>query len=355
MRFDVLSLVDKLTPSVRREFLRAVADIRNSASMTRLIQAVERGDASMVARVLNLREDMLAPITEALRGAYVAGGQASLEALPRITDPATGAGAVFRFNGRNPRAEDWLRASSSRLVAELVDGQVELIQGVLSAGMARGANPRTVSLSLVGRINRSTGRREGGLIGLHSQFSQYVDNPLWHADPVRNPPGALQQLTSGDKNMMRGYLTRAARDRRYDSIVRRAIKDGKPVDAGTARKISGKYSDKLLRVRGNNIARTELLGSLHASQDEGLQQLVDGGMLRPDQISATWDASEDMDTRPSHSAMEGQQMAADGTFTTGAGYRLRYPGDRELGAPAEEVINCRCRKVVRIDHLKGLE
>ena len=208
--------------------------------------------------------------------------------------------------------------------------------------MARGQGPRSAALDLVGRLNRATGKREGGIVGLNS---------LRVADADR----ALSELLSGDVAQMQNYLRRKLRDRRFDSVVRSAIREGRSVPAKQARKIIDRLRERSLFQRGETIARTELLPSLHSAQDEGLRQLIDGGKLQASQIKETWDASEDDDTRDSHRAMDGQSVYFGQPFVTGNGHRLRYPGDRSLGAPAEEIINCRCRKVIDIDHLAGIQ
>ncbi|RIH89456.1 hypothetical protein [Calidithermus roseus] len=43
-----------------------------------------------------------------------------------------------------------------------------------------------------------------------------------------------------------------------------------------------------------------------------------------------------------HRRMEGVTVPLEQPFVTPAGSRLMYPGDRSLGAPAGEVVNCRC-------------
>jgi len=43
-----------------------------------------------------------------------------------------------------------------------------------------------------------------------------------------------------------------------------------------------------------------------------------------------------------HRAMRGQTVKVGEPFVTPRGYRLLFPGDRSLGAPPDEVINCRC-------------
>lgn len=204
---------------------------------------------------------------------------------------------------------------------------------------ATGTAPRTVALDLVGRINPVTKKRQGGLIGLANNQKQWADS-------------AYEELRSTSPKMLRKYLSRKARNKRYDPLVRRALKEGRPLKVEEARKLVGAYRNNLLRLRGEAIARTELLRSLNAAQDEGLQQLVDDGKLQADQIARIWDASEDLDTRDSHSHMEGDRRQLGEAFTTGNGHQMRHPGDASLGAPAEEIINCRCRLIVDISFLR---
>jgi len=129
----------------------------------------------------------------------------------------------------------------------------------------------------------------------------------------------------------------------------RAIRDEKPVSVGDAQKLVSRYRQALLRNRGEMIARTELLGSVHAAQDEGLEQLIEDGKVSRQNVKAKWDAANDSATRDSHRAMDGQVRRQGDPFVSGNGYQLMYPGDRSLGAPAEEIIQCRCQKRPDID------
>lgn len=246
---------------------------------------------------------------------------------------------VARFDGRNPRAERFLTGQSSQLVREIVEDQRDAIRRVLTAGMEAGQNPQAVALDIVGRVNRATGRREGGMIGLHSQQIEWAE-------------AAHAQLRSGDPAQLRAYLERRARNKRFDWLVMRAANDGKPVSAADARRIIGKYRDNLLRLRGETIARTEMLRSLHEAQDEGLRQLIDAGKLDADQVTRVWDATGDGRVRDTHRAMDEQKTGLNGVFTSPTGAVLRYPGDQS--APAAETINCRCAVRIEIDYFKGL-
>ena len=336
----ILDLLDALAPEVQAAFLRSVQNIQSDVQLQLLIGAYESGDIDGFIRLLNIENAYFAPLDQALSNAYAQGGDWAIDGLKAMAS-AQGATIVGRFDGRNPRAEAFLRDRSSGLIVEIVADQVASVRTALAANMTAGVNAKTASLDVVGRVNRATGRREGGLLGLTKQQAGYTQN-------------AMAQLRSGDPAQMADYLTRKRRDKRFDATVRKAIKAGKPVSSGDAQRMVNRYTDRLLKLRGETISRTELLGSLHHAQNEGLQQMIDAGRIEADAITRTWDASNDGDTRDSHRAMEGTTPDASGAFTTGDGYRMRYPGDVSLGAPAQEVINCRCRVVQSIDFLMGL-
>lgn len=55
----------------------------------------------------------------------------------------------------------------------------------------------------------------------------------------------------------------------------------------------------------------------------------------------TWKTFGDAKVRLSHKAANGQRVPLDMPFTVG-GYEMMFPNDSSLGAPAGEVVNCRC-------------
>ena len=149
-----------------------------------------------------------------------------------------------------------------------------------------------------------------------------------------------------------GYFSRARRDKRYDRLVMRAIKDGKPLAEADIRQIMQRYRDRLLNLRGETIARTEALNALRAGRHEGYQQLIDSGNVRADQVTVTWSATMDGRTRDSHQALNGQNIRFGQLFTSPlTGARLEYPGDTTHGAPGEETIACRCLAEYSIRYL----
>lgn len=342
MAKTLLEILDELAPVVREAFLASIDDIKSVADMEALERLYRRGDVEGFIRALNLEPEFFEPFREALRSGYTRGGQELMAALPLSKAPGTR--IVARFGVRNLRAENWIRNSSSKRVTDILDTTKEAIRETLKTGLSQGRGPRSVALDIVGRKDRVTGRRIGGQIGLTSKQSEHVRN-------------AYRQLTSSDPTELRKYLKRSLRDERYDRTVIRAIKEGRPVPAADARRITAVYEDAYLRYRGEMIARTEMLQSLHAAQDEGLSQLVEKGKLKNEQIKRIWDASEDADTRDTHRQAEADSRANPARkgepFTVG-GYKMMYPGDASFGAPAEEIIACRCRVIIDLDFISEL-
>lgn len=334
---NINELIDELEPQVRQAFLDAVQSVSGSASVARLESLIASGDIEAVLSLLNIAPNMFDPLTQQLTAAYHATGAEYAASLGVQPHARRGVDAMVRWDSTNPRATAWIQTNSAQLVTEISENIRTGIRAHLATSVTDGVAPRRAALDLVGRIDRTTGRRVGGIIGLHSRQIGYVQN-------------AARDLQSRD---FRSYLSREARDRRFDSVVRRAARDGVAIPQTTIDRMVARYSDNLLRQRGEDIARTEMLQGFHNAQDEMVNQMVDDGQISRDQVTERWDASEDSATRSSHKFMDGQVADQNGVFTTGAGYRMRYPGDRSLGAPAQEIINCRCRKIVDIDFIRG--
>ena len=327
-------LLSKLEPALNKAFLEALELVKSDVQIARLTEALQRNDINAAMDALSFDPAVFRAFEKALAEAYESGGDAGMGSLPRIRNPAGGR-FVFRFGVRNPRAEQWLRNHSSNLITRIAAEQREVVRTALVAGLERGANPRSTALDIAGRFNRATQRREGGLLGLSAPQAEYVTTD-------RN------ELLSGNPDQMRNYLTRKRRDKRFDSVVRRAIADEKSVPVDTVVRATGRYSDQLLRLRAETIARTETLASLHAGQDEAFRQAIDKGAVQENQVRRIWRTAGDGRVRDSHSNMSGDSVGLNERFSNG----LLYPGDPS--GPASEIINCRCHLDIRIDYLANV-
>lgn len=86
--------------------------------------------------------------------------------------------------------------------------------------------------------------------------------------------------------------------------------------------------------RAEAIARTETISSCNYI-DQSVWEMDDHV------IGKEWSATGGPRTRETHSTASGQRVAKDKPFIVG-GYRMMHPGDNSMGAPAKEIINCRC-------------
>jgi len=287
---DIQRALEQIEPQLRDAFIEAVQRITDNVELGRIEALIREGRIDDALRALNINPTLFSGLHEAERAGLVAGGNLVLSGL-KIRDPFTGSRVVLGFDGRALRAEQWAAQASSRLITEIVDDQMQMAREVIRAGIEAGRNPRSIALELVGRIDKATGKRSGGFIGLTGQQARWVMN-------------AERQLRDLDA----GYLSRARRDKRYDRLVLRAIKDGKPLAEADIRQITGRYRDRLLNLRGETIARTEALNALRAGRHEGYEQLIQSGKVRADQVTVTWSATMDGRTRDSHQALNGQKI-----------------------------------------------
>ena len=340
------ALVEDYAPIIRNAFLLAIADISDSVILRDLIKAIDDGDPTRAFLLMGIDDASLRPITDAIETAFSAGGVITAEAFPKRI--RTVDGARFRFNMRAPRAEKWLREeSASKLVKGMQDQAQTLVQDVLARGVTDGRNPRSIALDLVGRIDRTTGRREGGAIGLTPRQETWV-----------------AQVRADLENLDKNYFTRTLRNEQFDKIVQRAIDANKPLSTAEIEKLVGQYRNNALRYRGEVVGRSEAIESLNRGQYESLRQGVDTGAIKQSAVKRVWDsAGNDGRTRDSHLAMEKQTELApvglDEPFVFPSGANLMFPGDRitstgDAKAIAKETIQCRCRVRIDVDWFAGL-
>lgn len=323
---ELQQLLARLEPTIARAFERAVGQIRSQARLMELEAAVAANDLDGALRAAGLRAGSWTLVTEAARSAYIEGGQfAAASGVPRRLG--------FQFNPLNPRALEWISTHSADLVTELNLKQRAAIRTAMTLGNEAGRNPRSIALDIVGRVGR-TGRRQGGAIGLHEQFSGYVAN-------------ARRELESLDRN----YFTRVRRNRRYDAMVRRAIESGKPLTHREVDMLVGRYSDRLLQTRGEAIARTEMVSAYGSSSDEAMRQVVEEGLAQQDAVEKFWQHAFTGNDRPGHVALSGTTVLLGVPFVNPVtGNQMQFPGD----GPASERVNCHCIVMHRVDFSRTL-
>jgi len=272
----------------------------------------------------------LGPILDGIENAYQKAAETTVESWPKVIQSPIGP-VVFTFDMRNPEVEQNIRTASSLLITRISDEVRENVRATLESGVIRGENPRTVALDIVGRINPSTKQREGGVIGLTERQTKAVDN-------IR------RSLEQGQKK----YFEYELRDKRFDKLVKKSIDTGIKLKPEEIEKLVTAYKTKALRYRGEMIARTETAQAFGRAEWDSIQQAIKEGIIKHKFVEKSWQDTSDGRTRTTHRVMGekykySKPIGIDEPFVSPSGARLNFPGDTSLGAPAAEVVACRCR------------
>ena len=325
--------------AIEAAFLQSIQGIVDDIVLTRVIQALARGDIDAAVDAVDIDRAAFSAFESAFRSNYESVGSAtsSLMAPVRALD---GTRITIRFDARNPRAEEWLSTwSSERITGDLVPEQRQVIRDTMTRGLARGDNPRTTALDMAGRV--VGGKRQGGIIGLTGPQQATVD---WVKDA----------LASGDQDALRRYLNLGRRDKRLDAQIKALIKGGKPATRELREKVVTRLSDSYQKLRAETIARTESMRSLNAAEEEAFRQALDKSGSSEQFVTREWSSARDKRTRDSHGALHGTKVQGlTQPFVTSNGHRMMRPGDDSLGTPAGEIANCRCIQYIEIDYFQA--
>lgn len=308
----------RLAPGLRRAVEEAFADVASAADVSQIIAAIERGDIEAVMALLNLGDEYTGPVSRAVDGIFYAGGAYTMSRLPRgrvgragPTLPGrTGEPGVpmlrVKFDGRHPRAEQWVRMRAADMIQGISESQRRAIAEVIEAGIREGRNPKSIALDLVGRIRGN--QRVGGMIGLTGRQAETL-------------------MRRREKLLAKGLSLNEV---------------DKQISIDTTR---------ALRSRAETIARTETISALNAGRYEGIGQLIDSGKVEAAAVTIKWSATMDKRTRDTHATLNGKTVRYGEAFVSETGGRMRFPGDRTLGAGAADVINCRCYAFIEVNFL----
>lgn len=210
-----------------------------------------------------------------------------------------------------------LRQSALEFIREITEAQRKAIRSVLAEALEQGLSPAEAA------------RRFKAQIGLTA-------NQMASVGRYRS------LLQSGSSEA----LNRTLRDRRFDATVGRAIDRGVQLSAQQIDRMVDRYQSRMLDMRAETIARTEMLSTVNAAKHQATIQMATKVDLEMNRIQRTWRSVSDLRTRDTHRAMNKQVRGVNQHFISPSGAKLMYPGDRS--APAGEVINCRCSLQIKI-------
>lgn len=335
-------LLAQYEPRVASAFREAIEQIKSSVVLKTIVERLERGDIAGAVVAVQFEPEAFAALEMSLREAFNAGGINMAQSLPSLVAP-DGTRVLFQFGVRNLEAERLIREQLVTLVTNITDDQQEALRFAFQTGLAAGRNPTATALDVVGRVNRITGRREGGTIGLTSRQVEFIYGET----------GARANLLSGDPERMKRYLDLKTRDRRFDRTVAKAIREGKPVPADMVVKIVARLNDRNLKLRGDTIGLEETRTALFSVRDNAIRQQIEAGKITAQEVTKKWKHSGSEHPRLQHVQLSLQSKAQgiplDQAFIAPDGTMLMYPHDPK--APGRHRIGCKCRIEYDIDYI----
>lgn len=319
---------------VRLAFERSVREWRSSINLADVTRMIDAGNIEGVLSALGVGGAVYRDLETEIARAFESAGRAFSNLLPKNLRGPNGLVVQFRFDMNHRQAEFFLRHHAAGLVTRMADADRATARAFLSEAMRSRGTPRTVALQLAGRINRATGIREGGIIGLSGPQGEYLRN-------------ARGYLAAGDSR----YFGLTLRDGRFDDQIRAAIDAGKQVPAAVRERALTQYSNRMLMARGRTIAETETLTALEAGKHQSMQQAVDSGAI-PDQfVKNRWRHSGKANEREDHLAFGGTEVQWGEPFVLPSGARMMHPRDTSLGAGADDTIKCGCMAEQVVDFI----
>ncbi|MFC3628210.1 hypothetical protein ACFOM8_01985 [Paracoccus angustae] len=341
LRAQIEELLAAYEPRVQAAFLEAIADLRNGIQLRMLIEALERQDIDAAIEALNLDPGAYARFQLALQETFTAAGQLQSANIPQ----PPGKRVVFRFGVQDPETERVIRRVTADRVTAINEQDKQAARAAILAGFQQGQHPNRIALDLAGRLNRGRNQeqnqRTGGIVGLSEPQQAYVAS-------------MRDRLLSGDPAEMRKVLDMTRRDKRYDAIVEKAIKDGKPLSQEDAARLTGRYADRLLALRGETIARTETGMAVMAARMDSFRQGLAKTGYPVEAVTRKWrHGGGGLEPRLLHIQMNNKTVQGMTTpFVLPDGTMMMHPLDPAGGA--KHVANCTCNMEINIRYDYGL-
>lgn len=324
-------LLKTIEPKIAKAFRNAIQKASTDIDTKALIAALEARDITRALSIVEMSSGVLFELDESIRAAYVSGGLFAASDVPRVLQ------GRFAFNGRHERAEAWAKNHVGNLIQGIQTDTLNSVRNVISEGFATNRTPPQMAREITGR--RVGNRRVGGFLGLNSDQTDAVIR----ARSILSNPDTISDYFIGSKPRYK------LSDRRFDSVVRKAISEGRALSGRQLDEIIEAHKVKALGYRGRMIAMDQTRRAVAEGRAESYTQLLE----RPDveSISKRWQHNLSENPRLEHQEMDGVTVDFDDVFTFSDGVTMRYPKDPN--APAEHSLWCRCTAFFRVKVAKN--
>lgn len=319
----IADLLRTHTKAIQEAIWAAIREANRNLDYSALIAALKANDIEAAASLFRFSQGQLFPVEEAVRSAYVSAGASVAPHLPRL--PA----GAFGFNGRHWRAEAWLQGQLSKaVVGSFGEGSAEAARTIIRAGFEDGRGVQAIGRSLAGRL--VGGERVGSVFGLSDPIAASIER-------------SRRLLSSGSPTQIREYFGLKLRDARNDKLVKKALRDERPLTTAEVDKIIQDHTNKAIRRRAQDIARNEAFTAQSMGREESYKQVAE----RPDveAVMKRWQHNLSDPAREDHEAMNGVTIPVNEDF---------HFSDVDMSAPHDprggpkHSMGCRCVAIYRI-------
>ncbi|QDP53961.1 MAG: hypothetical protein GOVbin2937_38 [Prokaryotic dsDNA virus sp.] len=326
------ALLQRQSVAVRKAFLEAMQKATNAVDRAELIRLLEAGDIERAAALFRIERGTMFPLSEAIRDAFIGGGLAVADELPK------GLSGVFGFDGRHDRAVALAERQAAELVTNISEDAIANARKVIVDGLNTNRSLNSVARDLVGR---KVGRqRVGGVIGLtEPQTDRMINLRSMLSDPDR----IGEYFKDADMKIPRYKES----DRRFDAMVRRAIKNGKALPAADVDRVADAYKSKASGNRAKGVALDQANSAIAQGRAEAYRQLMDRDEV--ESITKRWQKSPRRHDREDHKAMDGVTIPLNEKFQF-ADVAMDGPHD-PAGGP-EHNMYCGCVAIYRVKYAR---
>ena len=229
----LVKLAEKLEPALRRRFLAAIAQIRDTLDLERIAEAIAENSLTrtLAAAEIATFPEQFGELAMDLKPAFLAGAHYALAEMARSEVHGS-------FTLINPSAVEYARNATADLVSPFIDDAKTNIADIVARAMSGELTPK------------SAAREIQDSIGLDPRRQQALDN--------------------------------------YQGVLEEDGLTGDLLD----RKV-GRYRQELLRSRADTIARTEIMRAANEGQRQVWEDMARRGAIDPNDWERVWVVTAD--------------------------------------------------------------
>lgn len=277
----MFEIADDMEPETALLIILALEKLRDRINSKQVEEMIISGEIAQIEDIIpfNFVEDDLQGLVDQSRIAMIAAGNASVKSLPS-------AASSLAFDEKNPRIARFLQRNIGALIVSINEDTRQVVHNVIRRSTFAGVTPR------------QTAKTVKNIIGLTPKMEIALFN----------------------------FRTKQGED----------IKDPVKLERLVQRK-----RDRMIEVRANAIARTEMTRAVNAGQVETWHQAADLGLIERTKSRKTWVAIRDGRTSQICNELDGQSVLLDEVFWSSVvGGSFDHP-------PAH--VNCRSGLIIEFD------